>query len=253
MLLNKHKQDALNRIFTGIALIAVLWFLNGCAQVLDPGTMAGAGELYRYTTTNTVKKTFVGTMDQVSAAAKIALEKMKMGINKVNRMNTETVLHASASEFNITIHLEPVTPATTRTTVNVTKGHLIKDKATAEQILSQIDKALSKRLQDTKPFSSVFIKNKCDQAIKAAVYYFAGSEGSKRWETKGWFYIESGHIKHIVDTPNTFIYFYAESRKGRPLFWAGDQYRYFNGSRYGFFKVDMGSSFIDFTQSFTCD
>ena len=188
------------RGFIAIGLVGVIWLQAGCAQILVPGTMAGAGELYRYTTTNVAKQTFVGNMDQMTAATKIALKNMKMELGSVNRGDTETVLHASASALEIRIQLEPVTPATTRVTVNATKDHWIKDKATANEILSQIGNSLKTKISAAKHFSSVFIKNECDRPIRVAVYYLAGPEGSETWETRGWFFMKPGNKKQIAET-----------------------------------------------------
>ena len=241
------------RGFIAIGLVGVIWLQAGCAQILVPGTMAGAGELYRYTTTNVAKQTFVGNMDQMTAATKIALKNMKMELGSVNRGDTETVLHASASALEIRIQLEPVTPATTRVTVNATKDHWIKDKATANEILSQIGNSLKTKISAAKHFSSVFIKNECDRPIRVAVYYLAGPEGSETWETRGWFFMKPGNKKQIAETKNRYLYIYAESGNDAKLVWAGDNHRYFKGKRYGFFRVDIGRPFIDFTQTFTCE
>ena len=60
----------------GIGIIGIIWLQAGCAQMVVPGTVAGAGELYRYSIGNMAKRTFVGDMKQTVDAAKSALEKM---------------------------------------------------------------------------------------------------------------------------------------------------------------------------------
>ena len=60
----------------GIGMIGIIWLQAGCAQLVVPGTVAGAGELYRYSTGNVAKKTFVGDVKQVIDASTLALEKM---------------------------------------------------------------------------------------------------------------------------------------------------------------------------------
>jgi len=42
----------IKQVFAGIAAISCVWLMAGCAEVLLPGTLAGGGEAYRYTTAN---------------------------------------------------------------------------------------------------------------------------------------------------------------------------------------------------------
>jgi len=52
---------------------------------------------------------------------------------------------ASANELDITIDMEQVTSKATRVTVNAKKNPLLKDKATAEEIINQLEKSLAKK------------------------------------------------------------------------------------------------------------
>jgi hypothetical protein len=63
----------------GIGLVASIWWLMGCAEVIVPGTMTGGGEYYRYTTSNIAKETLMGDVRDVTAAARSALKKMDWG------------------------------------------------------------------------------------------------------------------------------------------------------------------------------
>ena len=195
-------------------------------------------------------------MARVSTAATAAFEKLEIKLTGVDRTTGKTVLHGSTPELKITVKLEPVTAATTRATVDASKNQVIKDKATAEEILTQIGLSLNTENTEPKParqHSAVFAKNNCDRPIKVAIYCLTGPKGSEIWDARGWFFIEPGHKKHIVDTNNRYVYLYAESRTGKKLLWRGKSYHKFNGKPYGFFKVDIGRTFTDFTQSFTCD
>jgi hypothetical protein len=58
---------------------------------------------------------------------------------------------------------------------------------------------------------------------------------------------------HLVDTHNRYIYFYAETRLKDKLYWGGDDFHWFEGERFGFFKADIGDISQDVTQSFKCD
>jgi hypothetical protein len=47
-----------------------------------PGAFTGAGEIYRYNTSNVVKKTLMGDAGQVKAATRSALKKMDVHFHK---------------------------------------------------------------------------------------------------------------------------------------------------------------------------
>jgi hypothetical protein len=238
----------------GIGLIGFMGLLIGCTEVVVPGTMAGGGEYYRYTTSNVAKETLVGDVRQVTAAAQSALKKMDIRLHSVDPYTDETVMNASTTELDITIKIVPVTTSTTRVIVDAKEDHIIKkDKATADEILSQIRIAMARKDIQEELYSKVFVKNNCRRPIYVAVRYLAGKNEPEHWETRGWFALASGQKKHIVDTHNRYIYFYAETRLKDKLYWGGEDFHWFEGKRFGFFKADVGSASRDITQSFKCN
>ena len=99
----------------------------------------------------------------------------------------------------------------------------------------------------------IIIKNECHRAIDVIVYYLAGKNEPQTWQTRGWFNLASGQKKYVADNHNRYVYFYGETQQNDKLIWAGDFSQWFEGKRYGFFKVDTGTNLVDFTQTFTCD
>ena len=235
-----------------LGLIYSIWLIYGCAEVVVPGTFTGAGEYYRYTTTNVGKKTVMGNVSQVTAAAKKALKKMDIQLHDVTTENSETEIEASTAELDITIEMKPITATTTKVTVNAVKDYVIKDKATAAEILSQIEVELDRSPMPDNKFPKVFVKNDCKHSIDVIVYYFAGKNEPQTWQTRGWFRIAAGQTKHVASTHNRYIYFYGEAQFEDKLKWTGDILQWFEGKRYGFFKVDMGTKLTDYTYSFSC-
>ena len=59
----------------GLMVWGFIWLMTGCTEVVVPGTMAGGGEYYRYTTSNVAKETMMGDVRDVTAAARSALKK----------------------------------------------------------------------------------------------------------------------------------------------------------------------------------
>jgi hypothetical protein len=245
-------MDSIKQALAGIGLLGLFWLMAGCAEVLIPGAFTGAGEAYRYTTSNVVKKTLMGNVGQVKAATRSALKKMDVRFHSVKTEDSETEIEASTKELDITITIEPITSATTKVKVNAVEDHVFKDKATAAQILSQIEAELNRKPLLKINFPKVFVKNDCHRTIDVVVYYLDGKNGPTAWQTRGWFSVDPGKKKHVVDTHNRYIYFYGESTSGKKNFWTGDLPQWFEGKRYKFFKVDMGTNLEDFTYAFSC-
>jgi len=243
----------LKQAIAGMGLIGCIWLLAGCAEVIVPGAFTGAGEAYRYNTSNVVKKTLMGDVGQVKAATRSALKKMDVHFHSVKTEGYETEIEASTTELDITIMIEPITSTTTKVKVNAVEDHVFKDRATAAQILSQIEAELNRKPQPKNNYPKVFIKNDCHRAIDVIAYYLDGKNGPTTWQTRGWFSLDPGKRKHIVDTHNRYIYFYGETSSGKKKIWTGDLPQWFEGKRYGLFKVDMGTNLADFTYAFSCN
>jgi len=250
---SESEMGTIRQLTAGISLISCIWLFAGCAEVVVPGTIAGGGEYYRYTTANVPKKTFIGNVRQVTAATQSALKKMDIQYHSLNHVDSETEMTASTDELDITITMKPITSTTTKVSVNAVKDHVIKDKATAAEILFQINTELERSTSPDKDYPKVFVKNNCHQPIDIIVYYLAGRNQPETWQTRGWFNVGPGQKKHVADTHNRYIYFYGETRSVDKLTWSGNILQWFEGKRYPFFKIDMGTALMDFTQSFSCD
>lgn len=244
---------AIKKAFAGIAAISCAWLVAGCAEVLVPGTLAGGGEAYRYSTANVAKRTFMGNVDQVTAATRNALQKMGIQMQSISTEDAETEISASTAELDIAIEMKPITANTTKVSVNAVEDYVLKDQATAAEILDQIQLALDSNPSPDGSFPRVFVKNHCRHRIEVIVYYLAGQTGPESWQTRGWFRLDPGQKKYVADTHNRYIYFYGETPLNNKLTWAGDMLHWFEGNRYPFFKVDMGTALKDFTQTFNCE
>ena len=243
----------LKPILTLLWMLSTLFWFCSCAQIVIPGTLAGAGEYMRYTSTNVAKRTLTGNPRQVSAATHQALNKMNIKAPASKSAAVISPISASTAELVITIAFEPVTPTTTRVTVDAAKGQIAKDKATAEKILDQIQAELASDPADTKNLSRIFIKNHCSNSIDVAIHYLNAEDSVGTWQSDGWFRLAPGENRSAVNTPGRYIYFYAISSSTNSSEWSGEYIQSLQGGRYGFFKVDLGAGAVDFTQSFNCD
>jgi len=151
----------IKRALTGIGLLVWIWLFAGCAEVVVPGTLAGGGEVYRYTTGNIAKRTFVSNVDQITKATRRALRKMNIHYLSTSTRVSETEMKAETEELDITISMTPITAATTRVDVDAVKESVFKDKATAAEILYQIELELKQNTSADNDFPRVFAKNEC--------------------------------------------------------------------------------------------
>ena len=88
------RKDLIKSFMVLIGIFSTIVLHTGCAQILVPGTLAGAGELYRYSTVNVAQQTMVGSLDQVVSAAESALEKMEIDLTGVEQSGKKVLLHA---------------------------------------------------------------------------------------------------------------------------------------------------------------
>jgi hypothetical protein len=125
-------------VFRKYFVIFLLPLLSGCAAVALTGAGVGVG----YTLSNVAYRTFSSSGDQVHTATVDALK--KMGIKIVDDYKSENgrTINASTKELDIEINLEEVTLKTTQIKVDARKSIVLKDKATAAEIINQVGKIL---------------------------------------------------------------------------------------------------------------
>jgi len=118
--------------------VFLLLFLSGCTAV----ALTGAGVGVSYTLTNVAYRSFSAPVDRVHDATIDALKKMGIHIIDDSRSGDGRTITAVTSELDIIIDLEKVTSKTTQVKVDARKNYLLKDKATAAEILNQVGKVL---------------------------------------------------------------------------------------------------------------
>jgi hypothetical protein len=132
----------------GVALAS----LGGCTVGITGGAVgvaalsAGAGEVLRagteYTLTGRALRTFTASVDSLHEATRTALNHMAFTVEREEAMNPGRRIVASAIDRTIEIELQPLSPAATRVELSVSHGVLGRDRATASEIITQIEFAL---------------------------------------------------------------------------------------------------------------
>ena len=103
---------------------------------------AGAGVGASYTLSNVAYRSFSLPVDRVHQATISALKKMDIKIIEDNKSEDGRTITADTEELDIVIDLEEVTSKTTQIKVDARKRVVLKDKATAAEIINQVGKIL---------------------------------------------------------------------------------------------------------------
>jgi hypothetical protein len=136
------------RFLTLLVLVGVL-MTQGCA-VVAVGALAAAAAGVTYTVLGTAEKTYDEDYDTVVAALQKALANLdiKTGDTKKTEENGKVVtteIQAFARDLTIQISIERISDKATRVVVDASKKYVIKDAATAGEILIQTTNNLPKK------------------------------------------------------------------------------------------------------------
>lgn len=132
-----------------LLVLAGLLMTQGCA-VVAVGAVAAAAAGVTYTVLGTAEKTYNEDYDAVVAALQKALVTLdiKTGDTKRTEENGKVVateIQAYARDLTIQISIERISDRATRVVVDASKKYVIKDAATAGEILNQTTSNLPKK------------------------------------------------------------------------------------------------------------
>jgi hypothetical protein len=120
---------------------AVIATLSGCAAVALTAGGVGLSTGVSHTLGGIVYKTFAAPQAKVRRSTVAALGRMQIKIVEAKRDGNKEVITARASDREIEIEIEALTPNTTRLAVTAIKdGGLLRDSATATEIILQTEK-----------------------------------------------------------------------------------------------------------------
>ena len=115
--------------------------LPGCAAVAVTAAGVGMATGVSHTLGGIVYKTFAAPEPKVRRSTMAALGRMKIDVIETTRDGNKEVIKARASDRNIEIEIESLTPKTTRITVTASiEGSFLRDSATATEIILQTEK-----------------------------------------------------------------------------------------------------------------
>jgi len=123
--------------------LILLVFSSGCAALAISAAGAGAGIGIPYVFNDCADRTLNFSFDQVDRATPKVLKKLDIDLLMESEIENGKRIKASTNNLEILIDMEKVTMRATRVIINAKKGNFIKDRATAEEIINQLEKSLT--------------------------------------------------------------------------------------------------------------
>jgi hypothetical protein len=124
------------------ALIPII-LSSGCAALAISAAGAGAGIGLPYVLTDCADRTLNYSFDQVDRVTPKVLKKLDIDLLSETEIENGKRIKASTDSLEIFIDMEKVTMRATRVTINAKKGTILKDPATAGEIINQLEKSLA--------------------------------------------------------------------------------------------------------------
>ena len=114
--------------------------LGGCAAVALTAAGVGMATAVSHSLGGIVYKTFAAPHSKVRRSTVAALGHMQIRIVDSKHDGNKEIIKARAADRDIEVEIESLTPNTTSLTVTATKDRLIRDSATATEIILQTEK-----------------------------------------------------------------------------------------------------------------
>jgi Protein of unknown function (DUF3568) len=141
----------LRRGVLGLLIVVGALSLQGCAAIgltlIGSGVGIGAGAGTGHALDSIVYKTFTVPMDTLSKATVVTLNRMDIELVDTEATEEGQIIKATAADRKIEIEFDRLTPKTTRMRVVAKRNWLIRDRATATEIILQTDRTLTEQTQ----------------------------------------------------------------------------------------------------------
>lgn len=147
MRIDGKKVSSIGRVMEGFltSCLLVFPFISGCAPVVVVGAAGAAAAGIYYTATDSAYKTYTYPYKRVRESLLEASKNMGIEMSSYVPIADGEMFQGSTQQLKVEVTLRKITDKTTKAEVDVRKNVLIKDKATATEILLQMDKILQKQ------------------------------------------------------------------------------------------------------------
>jgi hypothetical protein len=134
-----------------VVLAAVTVLATGCTGIELPALgaaalSAGMGNAVRagteYTMTGTAYRTFSLSLEDLVGVTRRTLERMELPITEAEAHDERLTLRAEGIERTVRLTFTPISPTVTRLGISVKQGLVRRDRATASEIVTQIEQSV---------------------------------------------------------------------------------------------------------------
>lgn len=125
-----------------LLLAGLVAALGGCEPFAITSFGVGASTAVSHSLGGITYRTFTASAQQVKSASIGALQRMGIKLARTEKSADGEVLRARATDREIEITLEPISPNTTRMRVIARNGSVFFDGATATEIILQTERLL---------------------------------------------------------------------------------------------------------------
>lgn len=143
--MSRHPRHAPRRPLVQLLRIAAalsLCLLSGCAAMAVSLAGAGAGAGLSHQINGQASRTFSEPLMRVDDAARLAARRMLIEVEKVSTTEQGLLTRARVADLDITVELQTLSSNLTRVDVIARKNFLLVDGATAQEIVTQIERSL---------------------------------------------------------------------------------------------------------------
>ena len=132
-------------------VVAVAGLATGCTGIELPalGVAAlstGMGSAVRagteYTLTGTAYRTFTLSLEDLAAVVRRTLERMELPITEAAAHGERLTIVAEGIDRTVHLTFTPISPSVTRLGISVKQGIVRRDRATASEIVTQVEQAI---------------------------------------------------------------------------------------------------------------
>lgn len=147
----KSVRDAVPRWIVGVGLALGLLGNQGCAAagltLFGVGAGVSTGTGVSYTLDSIAYKTFTTPVEDLQSATLKSLKRMDMTVKETKPSESGKKILAIAGDRVIEIELDRLTAKTSRMQVVAKQGWLLRDRATATEVILQTEQALDDQQQ----------------------------------------------------------------------------------------------------------
>ena len=135
--MERNRQISILQWLALVALVA----LSGCDPVSLTVLGAGSASGIQHALTGVSYRTFTASLPKVQSAVASALGRMEINVSSSEKTENGVLMKARASNRDIEIQLESISPNTTRMR-SIARSGAVMDSSTATEIIIQTEKVL---------------------------------------------------------------------------------------------------------------